>query len=74
MPWIHWQEEPEAALQGAKKWILRPCPEEGTCREEDTCREDAEEAEKGTYAKLSVTHVTKRDISVTIAPSIHGIN
>jgi len=44
------------------------------CQEEDTCREDAEEAEQGTYMKLSVTHVTKRDISVAIAPSIHGIN
>ena len=74
MPWIHRQEGPEAALRGAKKWIPRPCPEEGMCREEDICREDAEEAEQGTYVKLSVTHVTKRDISVAIAPSIHGIN
>ncbi len=62
MPWTHWPEEPEVMLWEAKKWILQPCPEEGTYPGEDTCKEDAEEEGLETYTKLSVTHATKRDI------------
>ena len=39
---------------------------------EDTCKGDEAEEIRETYAKLSVIHVTKRDISVATAPSIHG--
>jgi len=35
---------------------------EGITLEEDTYREDAEEGQRETYAKLSVTHAIKRDI------------
>ncbi len=42
-------------------------------RVEDSCNKEEEEEDKEIYVKLSVTRVTKRDISVAIALSIHGI-
>jgi len=46
---------------------------EGMSREEGSCKEIKEGEDKEIYAKSSVTPVTKRDTSVAIAPSIHGI-
>jgi len=62
MPWIHQPEEPGVVSQEAKKWIPQPCLEEGMYPEEDICKEGTEEEGQETYAKLSVTHVTKRGI------------
>jgi len=47
---------------------------EDISHEEDSCNEDEEGDDRETFAKLSVTLVTKKDISVAIALSICGIN
>jgi len=39
---------------------------------EDSCNKEEEEEDRGIYVKLSVTLVTKRDISVAIAPNTVG--
>jgi len=41
---------------------------------EDSCNMEEEEEDQGTCAKLSAILVTKRDISVATALSIHGTN
>jgi len=60
MRWTPQQEEQEEESQEAKIRILQPCAED-TYREEDSCR-DKEEEDRGTYKKLSVTPVIKKDI------------
>ncbi len=84
-PWTHQQEGLVDELPKAKKWTLAQCPTEDIylmedrclvediCLEEDSCR-GKEEGRRGTLAKLSVTHVTKRDTLVATACSIHGTN
>ena len=59
MPWIPRQEEREEELQEVKTQTQQQC-EEGMYREEDLCK-DKEEEDRGTYEKLSVTPVIKKD-------------